>query len=539
MASAYLSGLSKEGRAALEKQLWEQQQGKCFISDEPIQIGLHELDIDHVIPSRDEGKDDPSNFALTLLHWNRTKQASDLRVARVLARLDKIRDGAVSDDRGANLADVLSSFNGGSRDLRAALHDDYIDILDSVGGGSQPRRLDIYSDPLSGMQYFFALLPIEFIHHDERINPRAIGPNIRGLIEEFHKGRPQLHIALGWIDTADLPNLRVRVFDGQHKAAAQVLLGVRKVPVRIFIDPDKDKLLTANTNAGTTLRQVAFDKSVQRRLGSSILQDRIEKYRRDRELPDDFEEFSEDALVRHFKGEQNAMTRYILDSVRDGVTHSPDNKLRDFIEYGGKGQDKPFSYSTIEKTFYSEFIFPKVLETPWNHRDDVGENPRDLEKENLIRLMSLIATKLYIGKFDDTLGTRQIESKLQKGEVIPEPHLRAYRMAKEEILHSWLKYVRTLIEQHFAYTGTTVNAQKLFHRPLPDQIWINIEHFLDNLARLPFWVDKEASTTVFGGKATYQFWETIFETGQSSAGHKVMPTGLSIADMIKPTGSSS
>lgn len=110
-------------------------------------------------------------------------------------------------------------------------------------------------------------------------------------------------------------------------------------------------------------------------------------------------------------------------------------------------------------------------------------------------------------------------------------------MAKEEILHSWLKYVRTLIEQHFAYAGTTVNAQKLFHRPLPDQIWTNIEHFLDNLARLPFWVDKEASTTVFGGKATYQFWEAIFETGQSPAGHKVMPSGLHIADMIKPTTS--
>jgi len=50
------------------------------------------------------------------------------------------------------------------------------------------------------MNYFFTVMPIEAIHHDDRINPRAIGPNLRGLIEEFHKGRPQLHVALGWIE---------------------------------------------------------------------------------------------------------------------------------------------------------------------------------------------------------------------------------------------------------------------------------------------------------------------------------------------------
>ncbi len=534
MASAYLSALNKDGRAALEQQLWDQQNGKCFISDEPITLGLHEVDVDHVIPLKNEGKDDPSNFALTHSSHNRSKQASDLRVARVLARLDRIRAGAVSDDRGANLGDVLAAFGGASRPLRVAIGQGKIDIIPTVAGATQPVTMPVHTDPLSGMRYFFALLPIEFIHHDDRINPRAIGPNIRGLIEEFHKGRPQLHVALGWIETATLPEVTVRVFDGQHKAAAQVLLGARDVPVRIFVDPDKDKLLTANTNAGTTLRQVAFDKSVQRRLGSSILLDRLERFREDRNLDPENEDFSERELVNHFKGEQSAMTRYILDSVRDAVTHSPENKLRDFVEYAGKGQDKPFSYSTIEKTFYSEFIHGAVLETPWNHRLDVGENPRELEKSQLIRLMSLIAERFYVGKFDDTLGTKQIEHKLQRGDTIPEPHLRAYRMAKEEVLHTWLKYVRLLIEQHFAHAGKMVSKDKLFQYPFPEQLWTNIGCFLDNLGRLPMWVNKEASTTVFGGKNTYQFWETIFQTGQSPSGHKVMPTGLNILDMIKP-----
>jgi hypothetical protein len=306
------------------------------------------------------------------------------------------------------------------------------------------------------------ILPIECIHHDDRINPRSIGPNIRGLVEEFHKKRPQLHIALGWIETSELPSARVRVFDGQHKAAAQILLGVRRVPVRIFVDPDEDMLLTANTNAGTTLRQVAFDKSVQRRLGSSILRDRIDKFKGEKGFPDDFEHFSEKDLVEHFRGEQRAMSRYVLDSVRDWITHSPENKLRDFIEYAGKGYEKPFSYSSIERTFYSQFIYPAMLQTPWNHQADTGENPRELEQTQIIRLMNVIAEKIYVGQYQDELGTRRIENKVQNGEDVPEPHLRAFRMAKEEVLHCWLKSISQIIHHHFIYGGKPFDRDRAF-----------------------------------------------------------------------------
>jgi hypothetical protein len=111
------------------------------------------------------------------------------------------------------------------------------------------------------MRYFFALLHIQYVHHDDKINPRSIGSNVSKLIAEFYKGNPQLHISLGYIDTNENNNSPVKLFDGQHKAAAQILLGTREIPVRIFIDPDKDKIIETNFNAGTTLKQVAFDKS--------------------------------------------------------------------------------------------------------------------------------------------------------------------------------------------------------------------------------------------------------------------------------------
>jgi hypothetical protein len=248
---------------------------------------------------------------------------------------------------------------------------------------------------------------------------------------------------------------------------------------------------------------------------------------------EDNEDFSEKDLVDHFKGEQRAMARYVLDSVRDTITHSPKNKLREFVEYAGKGYEKPFSYSAIEKTFYSKFIYPKMLETQWNWRAEVGENPRELEKEQLTRLMSLIAEKLYIGKFDDEIGTRRLENKVQNNEDVPELHLRAFRMAKEEILYAWLSFIGKVIEHHFLYAGRSVDNAKLFQYPFPEQLWVNLSNFMENLARLKVWIDRPASSTIFGAKQTYSFWQSIFENGVSTAGHKVMPSGLNIAEMIK------
>lgn len=168
-----------------------------------------------------------------------------------------------------------------------------------------------------------------------------------------------------------------------------------------------------------------------------------------------------------------------------------------------------------------------------NYKAALGENPRELEKTQIIRLMSLIAEKIYVGKYDDQIGTRRLEHKVQSGEDVPERHLRAFRMAKEEILYCWLGYIGQVTEHHLVSIGRTVHRERLFQYPFPEQLWINIGNFIENLARLPMWVDRAQSSTVFGGKQTYAFWQTIFENGTSPTGQKVMTSGLNIMEMIK------
>lgn len=533
MSSLYISRLSSQQREDLLKTLHETQNGKCFICENIIDLQLHKdsIDIDHVIPTKMNGPDNPSNFAITHSSCNRSKQASDLNVARILSSFENIKKEAAKENKSPNLEHILKITNGSKHQIKFKRDGTTISYSLSEIGENDIIKQHIYTDEISGFEYFFGFLPIEYLHHDDKINPRSIGSNISKLIQEFYLKRPQLHIQLGWIDITQ-ESSSVKIFDGQHKASAQIMLGAKNLPVRIFINPNIDILLTTNTNAGTTLKQVAFDKSVQRHLGSALYVDRVEQYMKDLNLPTDSYNFSEKDLLKYFKGESREVKRYILDSVRDSITHNIENRLKDYIDFGGRGKEKPFSYSTIEKTFYSFFIFQEVLETPLNYKLEEGENPRELEKEQILEIMNIIADEIYISKFDSDIGTSQIENKIQKGENIALSHLIAYRMSKEEICYNWLKYIQQIIKNYFIMQGNPIKEERLFQYKFPEPLWDRIKIFVRNLSALPLWVNKELSNTVFGGKQGNDFWQTIFETGKSPQGIQVLAEPINLMKMI-------
>ena len=331
-------------------------------------------------------------------------------------------------------------------------------------------------------------------------------------------------------------NNKIEVFDGQHKAAAQILLGAKKLLVRLFINPNVDRLIETNTNAGSNLRQIAFDKSIMRQLNNTLYQETISKYQQDHHLGSDCYDFSEVQLVDYFKGENVNIKKYIIDSIKHSITYSKDNKLGSFIDFEGKAKELPLSYSAFEKTFLSTFIDSRlILTTNISYKADEGENPRELEIKQLVKLLNIIAEEIYINKFNPEVGVARIEQKIidKKDTDITDDHLIAYRMSKEEIIYNWLQYLKKVIENYFANTGKLYESNKLFQEPFPEQLWNNIRKFIRNLAKLPLWKNKSMASTHFAGKKNYDFWKYVFEHGSTPDGVEVLVRPINYIEMIQ------
>lgn len=533
MASKYLAKLTKDEYDGLTNKLLSIQSNVCYICQDPIDNILHTTNIDHIVPLANRGKDLEENFAVTHESCNKSKLDADLKIARILHLLKKIQDEIYErDNKSASLKHVLAHFNGSKFDFLFKQKNSILEYSFSQNGNNKIFEAPIFEDKLSKELFSFIEVPIEYIFHDDIINPRGINNSISKLIKEFDKGNPQLHLSLARIDDKQL-----KIFDGQHKAVAQIMLGARNLMLRVFINPNIDRLTETNTNAGSTLRQIAFDKSIMRQLNNTLYYEKVRNYQEDHKLGDDNFTFSEQQLVNYFKGDNANIKKYIIDSIRHSITNSKDNKLKDYIDFEGKAKDLPISYSAFDKTFLSMLIdYRVILTTPINYRSDEGLNPRELEITQIIELLNIIAEEVYVGKFLPEVGVYRIEQKILSGkdQSITDDHLAAYRMSKEEVLYNWIIFLKKAMENYFSNTGRIIENNKIFQTPFDEQLWKNIRNFMRNLKMLPLWKDKSMADTIFAGKNNYDYWKTIFETGKSPNGAQVLAKPLNFIEMIKP-----
>jgi len=533
MASKYLSALTDDDYKDLTTRLCCIQNNTCYICQESIDLDIHETNIDHIVPLANKGKDTEENFALTHASCNKSKQDSDLRIARKIAVLRKIQKDVSEKDssRTASLEDVLTFFGGSKYEFKHKTVGNKLCYSFSEIGDNDKYETEIFEDELSKERTVFLNIPIEYLFHDRLINPRGINNSILLLVKEFYKGNPQLHVSL-----ARIKDGKINIFDGQHKAVAQILLNSKKLLLRLFLDADVDRLTETNTNAGSTLRQIAFDKSIMRQLNNTLYHERIKRYQSEHCLNEDNFDFSEQQLVDYFKGESVTIRKYIIDSLKNSITYSPDNKLKDYIDFEGKAKELPLSYSAFEKTFLSIFLDSKlILTTNIGYKTDEGNNPRELEINQLVKLLNIIAEVIYIGKFKPEIGVTRIEQKIinKKDTDITDEHLIAYRVSKEEIVYNWLSYLKGVVENYFSCLGTPFATSALFQTPFDEQLWRNLKTFVKNLVKLPLWKDRSMASTIFSGKNNYEYWKNIFKTGKDTDGASVLLKPLNFVEMIK------
>jgi len=208
----------------------------------------------------------------------------------------------------------------------------------------------------------------------------------------------------------------------------------------------------------------------------------------------------------------------------------------DFVEWSGKGAERPLAYATVERTYYSEFLYAKPMETPLAAGQETGNSARGIEREQMVRLMSLFAEVFFVGQWDPELTGQKLEDKVLKGDPIPPGHLRAWRISREEVLANILELVRSTITYYYAVNHELFDGDRLMQIRFPEKLWATVETVLRNVGDLPCWVDKKLAQTIFGVKQKHDFWKEIFKTGNSPTRIPVLARGLDFKSLITPKG---
>ena len=509
MASRVFNSYPEEKKRRIIKKLLEVQDGKCLFCDKPINysddVKLDEFfkrhEVDHIKPLTEENsRDDDSNWAILHKECNRKKGARPLFLAKRIHKFQKDRERF---GEKFTLGKVLEVHNIKPRFLLLRIEGDYATIKYEEDGIEREVKTPILKDPAqTPFDSIFIVLPISYVHHDVELNPRPIGENAVKLIEEFYNEKyPQLHVCLARIEEVGEENgcakVKVLLFDGQHKAVAQIYNERKHLLLRIFINGDKEILKETNWRAHTDLRQIEFFRSIAARVGSGLFAEKFKEYLNSPGKPKSELQFINSLPYV----ERGKIRKEFLSWLKHGILHprefdpdNEDNLMTPYIE-GEKSRkrDKPISYDAFEKTFIKLFVYHKPAPDPIDPESE--EYFRIIERRNVVKLMSLIAEKVLIGKFDNKIGAHKLEERIRKGESIPELHVKAYRIFRPKTFEVWCEVLRDAIEYLLKVrrklTDNYAKEGKIFWCKLDDEDWREIGKMLDRIFDHKVWLSRD------------------------------------------------
>ena len=445
-----------------EKQAVIQRQGlRCFIDNHPVD-SESDLEFDHIHPWSEGGPSNIDNIAAVCKKHNREKGTLFIGQYRDRLALKSFFAGANK----RRLDDLLKAKVGESHfgePIENELSNDGNSITLYFGEG--PQRFPLYKCPATGEFYFFALLPVSNIKNDAELQPRSLEPDRLWELYRHLQDHTQLAPAV-----CRIVGKEILLFDGQHKAAAQVWSGRRTIDCKVYVEPEVRRLKETNLSAHDKLRQMPFYTSTL-----------LEKYAA--MASEDWNAFLEvqgpktEVAFRDFmrsrvgltKAEANKRIRSMI--YRD-ILDATDNGLREYVTEENRGRTNPITMYRLEKTFFAELIAPPPLndefETEAYHRQD--------ERENLVRFFNFIVSEGLDGRWAPERDDSE--------------HKKAARLFSAGALKAWVPMLRDALAPAFQLFDQEERG-RVFYRVLDDQQVITMQRLVKRLFSHQVWQDPD------------------------------------------------
>lgn len=454
------------------QQIEENGSLRCFISGEIIAEDS-EIEYDHIQPYSKDGESTVSNIRIVLKRYNRRKSDQSLYDVRDNLRLEKLFE---SKKNNIKLQDILELKDVAYRNTHAAVSEQTISISD----GNEERTFSLLKDGILLTHYFYGRIPVSWLQNDDQegLQPRVIDYKRLIAIRDHLKDHPQLAPSI-----ARLLNNKLRLFDGQHKLAAQILNDQLEIDVKVYISPDDevrarklfDSLMITNLEAHSKLKQVPFYTSTLLDRLSAIYKELLEEFISSKPP----EDHTESSFIRFLSADKQFARSEAKDMLRSAIkTASLDSSpLANHVAEASRDANYPITMDLLNKAIFPSTLFLEPSDAKFTSEQDF----RDAESQNFCEISALLLEETKLQNWVSNI----------KGKQLTNEQLKARRIWHKGSVLTWAPYLKSIL--FFAlHIVTNEDRERLLYRKAITSDQKNVVRAcLNRLFSHPMWDEPE------------------------------------------------
>jgi len=306
------------------------------------------------------------------------------------------------------------------------------------------------------------VLPVEYINNDEDLQPRPLEMSRLWDLYRHLLVNSQLTPSV-----CRLSGNKILLFDGQHKAAAQIWAGRNDIECKIYIEPNVKLLKETNLVAHDKLRQMPFFTSVLINKWASIFVEEWKEYMSQKGSK------SEHGFVVFLisKGKKRLSAINMIESnIYDSIIEDKKNSIIKYVEEFSSTNKKPLTTNRLKQIIFKKFITPPPLDIDIEESDRL----REYERKNVIRLLNLITEYTLKDKWhpDETDDDHKISERI---------YLSGSFKAWTGILKDVIATVLELFDEN--------DRKEIFLREIEEDKWQSIEECIELMFERRVWQD--------------------------------------------------
>ncbi len=446
---------------------------RCFISGDVVS-DQDEIEFDHIHPYSKDGDTSTTNIRIVLKKHNRRKSDQSLYEVRDNIRLERLFESKKNKIR---LQDILELKEVNRKSTHAIKNGDRIVIQD----GQLSREFVLFHDEILDVDYFYGRLPVAWLENDDQegLQPRVIDYKRLISIRDHLKTHPQLAPSIGRL----LGN-RLKLFDGQHKLASQVLNNHIEVDVKVYVSPESheeskklfDDLMITNLDAHSKLKQVPFYTSTMFDVLSVMYKKLLDEF-----ISTKPPESHTEGNFIHFLATQKqiskAKAKDMLKSVIKKSALDGSHKLAQYVAKASKDASYPMTIDLLDRT-----IFPSTLYLePSTARFMSEQDHRNSEFQNFADVTALLVQETCLDHWVPNV----------KGKTLTNEQLKARRIWHKGAVLTWSPYLKSILYFALQIMTNEEHQKMLYREPITPHQQTIISKCLNRLFTHPMWDEPE------------------------------------------------